>query len=39
MVEGQDAALVDELAEFIADIVEQVVGTRDTASVVKLRKA
>ena len=38
MVEGQDAALVDELDEFIADIVEQVVGARDTASVVKLRK-
>ncbi len=39
MVEGQDAALVDELAEFIADIVEQVVGAGDNASVVELYKA
>ena len=39
MVEGQDAALVDELAEYIADVVQQSVDAAGTADVVRLRKA
>ena len=39
MVEGQDAALVDELAEYIADVVQDSVNAKGSAEVVKLRKA
>ncbi len=39
MVEGQDAGLVDELAEHIADVVQQSVDEAGTADVVRLRKA
>ena len=39
MVEGQDAALVDELAKTIADVVQQSVDAAGTAEVVRLHKA
>ena len=38
MVEGQDAALVDELAEYIADVVQDSVNAEGSAEVVSLRK-